>query len=322
MGENISKFVRIFVLISILIVSTAAGGCLKSFDKESQLRVTNIDITAERVESDFVDMSITTYLENYGSGTSKNTTILLKAYSTETGLLEVQNVEDIGVIEKSKTENITQSLRLPKTGGYRIVAEIFEDNIRKSNREIVIYNLENLKPDVQDIGIGFSDIDFIVKNVNDGSVIIQNDIYLTYEGTGQSDDYDMLVKAREIDSSLIADKAWTNTGKIDSKTTIIKSVNITVPDNYNYVVELIIWNNDTIVKRGEDYLQLNPTVEIQKGATIETKDLRASEFVSEEMEYESEDIGVFEEIEEGPGFGIVLAMASIIISAILRRKVI
>jgi hypothetical protein len=183
----------------------------------------------------------------------------------------------------------------------------------------VIYNLGDLKPDVQDIGIGFSEIDFIVRGVDNGRVVIQNDIYLTNEGTGVSGDYEMLIKAREMDARLVVDKVWTRTGKIEPEATIIKSVNLTVPDQYNYAVEVIIWDNDTIVKRGEDYVQLNPAVEIEKGSTIETKQIETSEFVVEEPlpeAYESPGL-----VAEEPGFGILLAIASILLVAILRRKV-
>ncbi len=318
MAGNASKFVSILILFSILVVSVVAGGCLRSFEEESQLRITNIDISAENIQSSFVDVRIRTYIENYYGESSKSTSILLKAYSTETGLLEIQKTDQIGVIGDGETASITQSLRLPKTGGYRIVTAIFEGNTSKSTGEIVIYNLGDLKPDVQDIGIGFSEIDFIVREVDNGRIVIQNDIYLTNEGIGVSGDYDMLIKAREMDARLVVDKIWTHTGEIEPETTIIKSVNLTVPDQYNYAVEVIIWDNDTIVKRGEDYVQLNPSVEIQKGTTMETRHIETSEFVREESmpAAYSPDVAM-----EEPGFGIMLAIASILLVTILRRKV-
>jgi len=323
MGESLtggtSTIIKISMTVLILLASIAAGGCLKSFETESQLRISNMDISAERIQSAFVDINVNTYVENCYGDPSKNTSILLKAYSTETGLLEVQKMDKIGVIGKSETASITQSMRVPKTGGYRIVAVVFEGNTSKSTGEVVLYNLGDLKPDVQDIGIEFAGMDFIVRKVDNGRVVIQNDIYLTNEGTGVSDDYDMLIKAREMDARLVVDKIWTRTGKIEPETTIIKSVNLTVPDQYNYAVEVIIWDNDTIVKRGEDYVQLNPSVEIQKGTTMETRHIETSEFVREESmsaAYKSPDAAM-----EEPGFGIMLAIASILLVTILRRKV-
>ena len=43
-----------------------------------------------------------------------------------------------------------------------------------------------------------------------------------------------MIKATDIDSKL-ADKQWSNTGLIAPDAPAIRSVNLTVPDRYNYV---------------------------------------------------------------------------------------
>ena len=88
----------------------------------------------------------------------------------------------------------------------------------------------------------------------------------------------MLVKVREMDAGLLADKVWTQTGEIKPETTVIRSVNLTMPDQYNYIVEVLIWNNDTIVKRGEGYIQLSPKVKVKDRNTTETRKIQTSEF--------------------------------------------
>ena len=88
----------------------------------------------------------------------------------------------------------------------------------------------------------------------------------------------MLVKVREMDAGLLADKVWTQTGEIKPESTVIRSVNLTMPDQYNYIVEVMIWNNDTIVKHGEGYIQLSPKVKIKDRNTTETRKIQTSEF--------------------------------------------
>ena len=53
-----------------------------------------------------------------------------------------------------------------------------------------------------------------------------------------------------------------------------------MPDQYNYMVEVLIRNNDTIVKRGEGYIQLNPQVKIEDKNTAETRQIQTDEFVN------------------------------------------
>ena len=321
MAWNKSTVVRIFILASVLLAFTLSSGCLRSFEEESRLRITNMDISAKEVKSAFVDIDVTTYVENFHGDSSKNTSLLLKAFSTRTGLLEVQTQDDIGIINKGDTVTITQSLKLQKEGGYRIVAVLFEEDKRKNTGEITIYSLENLPADVQDIGIEVAGMDFLVREVDGGRVVIQTDLYLTNEGTAASGDYQMLIKAREMDARLLADKEWMQTGSIKPETTVIRSLNLTVPNHYNYVVEVLIWSNDTIVKRGEDYVQLKPQMTIDVGTQIETKHIETSDFiVPEEVMKESVWYGDGTPMEEAPGFGILLAIASILLVVLMQRR--
>ncbi len=321
MAWNKSTIIRILILTSILLASTLSSGCLRSFEEESRLRITNMDISAKEVKSAFVDLDVTTYVENFHGDSSKNTSLLLKAFSTRTGLLEVQTQDDIGIIDKGDTVTITQSLKLQKEGGYRIVAVLFEEDKRKNTGEITIYSLENLPADVQDIGIEVAGMDFLVREVDGGRVVIQTDLYLTNEGTAASGDYRMLIKAREMDARLLADKEWMQTGSIKPETTVIRSLNLTVPNHYNYVVEVLIWSNDTIVKRGEDYVQLKPQMTIDVGTQVETKHIETSDFiVPQEAMEESVWYGDGIPMEEEPGFGILLAIASILLVVLIQRR--
>lgn len=320
MAWNKSTIIKFLILTSILLAATLSSGCLRSFEEESRLRITNMDISAKEVKSAFVDLDVTTYVENFHGDSSKNTSLLLKAFSTRTGLLEVQTQDDIGIIDKGDTVTITQSLKLQKEGGYRIVAVLFEEDKRKNTGEITIYSLENLPADVQDIGIEVAGMDFLVREVDGGRVVIQTDLYLTNEGTAASGDYRMLIKAREMDARLLADKEWMQTGSIKPETTVIRSLNLTVPNHYNYVVEVLIWSNDTIVKRGEDYVQLKPQMTIDVGTQVETKHIETSDFiVPEEVMKESVWYGDEMPMEE-PGFGILLAIASILLVVLMQRR--
>jgi hypothetical protein len=141
----------------------------------------------------------------------------------------------------------------------------------------------------------------------------------------------MLAKVREMDSGLIADKVWTQTGEIKPETTTIRSVNLTMPDQYNYVVEIIIWNNDTIIKSGEDYIQLSPNKKVEK-STTETRKIQTSDFISnpptvndQRAESDKEITGIPGSVgsspgSKTPGFGLPLSIILLCSAVILRRR--
>ena len=312
---------KILIIMSILLAFTSGSGCLRSFEEEeeSYYNIRDMDISADRVGTAFVDLNVTTYVEKYHGDTEKNTSLLLKAYSRESGLLEVQQEVELGTFENGETKAVSQALSLPKTGGYEIRSVLFEEKTRKGNGEIKVYNLDALPADLEDIGLEISEMDFQVRKVENGKVLIENDIYLTNEGRKTSQDFRMLVKVRELDAGLLADKVWVGTGKIRPQTTVIRSVNLTMPDQYNYAVEVLIWNNDTIVKRGEDYIQLSPEIKIKDDTQTAVRNIETSDFESsEEPELIPEEEYPVEE-ESTPGFGMFFS-AVLMCSAVLFRS--
>ncbi|AAM03616.1 TPA: hypothetical protein HA338_08810 [Methanosarcina acetivorans] len=305
--------------MSIIFLFASGSGCVRSFEEESNYNIKDMDISADRAGTSFVDLNVTTYVEKYQGDTEKNASLLLKVYSRESGLLETQEKIELGRLEKGETKAVSQSLSLPKTGGYNIRSVLFEEDTQKGSGEINVYNLDFLPADVQDIGLEISEMDFRVRKVEDGKVLIESDIYLTNEGKKTSRDLRMLVKVRELDAGLLADKVWTRTGEIKPETTVIRSVNLTMPDQYNYAVEVLIWNNDTIVRRGEDYIQLNPKVEVKDKTSTETKKIQTSEFENVD-DYEMVPEEKYAEEGATPGFSLFLAAVLLCSAAVLRRR--
>ncbi|HET8689558.1 MAG TPA: hypothetical protein VFM18_23355, partial [Methanosarcina sp.] len=189
-------FLKSLFLILFIIFFTFGSGCIKNFEEESYYNVRDMDISADRIGAAFVDLNVTTYIEKSQGDTSKNASLLLKAYSRESGLLEAQKEVKLGVLKKGDTKSVSQILTLPKTGGYDLRSVLFEENVQKGNGEIKVYNLDALPAEVQETGLEILEMDFRVKEVKDGKVLIENDIYLTNEGRETSKDFRMLVKVR------------------------------------------------------------------------------------------------------------------------------
>ena len=326
------KLIHILLLVFCIIAFAFGSGCIRSFEEESNYNIKDMDISADRIGNAYVDLNITTYIEKYYGNTAKNSTLLLKAYSTGSGLLVAQKEVNLGVLRKGETKPVSLTFNLPKNGGYDLRSVLFEENSQKSNGEIKIYNLDTLPADSQEIGLQIPEIDFKVNQVEGEKVSIESDIYLTNEGKENSKDFKMLVKVREMDAGLLADKVWTQTGEIQPEATVIRSVNLTMPDQYNYIVEVLIWNNDTIAKSGEDYIQLNPRVKIQDKNTTETRKIQTSYFESNTVtektqNIESDQLAVPGAIGSAPGsskptpgFSLSLSLILICLIVILRRR--
>jgi len=308
---------RIALLCGILLISLMTCGCLRDFE-ESRLRVTDIDISPERVTSTSVLLNVTTYVENYGNEGSGEAKLLLKAFDSASGLLVGETTTTAGSIDKSKTLPVSQLISVEREGGYRIDVVLFEDEKRLRQRSVQIYGIGDLTPNINDIGIRIQEMDFLVENVTGSRVTIGVDLYLTNEGDFTSEDLPMLIKAREVDAGLLADKVWITTGSVEKEKTIVRSCEIAVPDGYNYIVEALIWKNDTIVERGEGVVQLNPKRTIPKDEEIVSSDIRVEDFMPEPEEMEYMETGAKKKV---PGFTSAMTGIAVMIAIFMLIRI-
>jgi hypothetical protein len=270
--------VFLLVMGMLLLSCLFTSGCLR----ESVLTVRGMSVGAETVDPSRVTLNVTTEIENYegfGSGTPR---LQLRAFNTETGILEAERTETLESIGWGGSRIATQTIDLPRKGSYRLIATVYEGESRKAQGEITVYNLDRLIPDSQQSGLVIGDIDFIARKVSGDSVDIQADLYIGNDDPGPSGAFDVEVKAKEMDAHLVADKETVHVDNVDSGKIYVASVILTVPDQYNYVLEVLFWKNGTIIKRGEGTVQLRTGTTLPAGDQFVTKKIETSKFVSEQ----------------------------------------
>ncbi|MEI7857681.1 MAG: hypothetical protein WCH85_09280 [Methanomicrobiales archaeon] len=305
------------VLLLCLTVLILSAGCLK----ESGVTVSSITVGAQNVTGADVTLNVTTDVQNtYGvsSGVSR---VQLRAYDTGSGLVVAEQIGDAGYLGIRGSGSISQTLVLPRKGSYRLVSTVFENGQRKGQGEITAYNLERLTPDNQETGLTISDIDFLVKKVSGDRVDIQTDVYFTNDNRVASGPFEIEVKAKEEDARLLADKQRASVESIRPDATRVSSVTLSVPDQYNYVVEVLVWKNETIVKRGEGNVRLRPGMQVDKNTQFVTKQIETSKFVQDSVSAMS--IPQPYTTAKSPGFVaplVVVALGSLAVLVHLRRR--
>ncbi len=318
------------LLIVTMFAAIIISGCMSKSAEATPLRVTDIDIVPGNIKTSTIELKVTTYIKNTGSetaGASKNTSLLLRAISTDKEFLTNQTETFVGKIPEGKTVNVTQVILLPKKSGYNLEAKLFEDGEGKDTGYRTVYDLQSLPADSQNTGLRIDGIDFMVRKADEGKVIIQSDIYVTNSGAKPSQDYRLMVKATDIDSKLVADKQWSRTGIIAPDETAIRSINLSVPDRYNYVVDVLIWSNSTIVGQGTDYVQLNATTMLGDKERMASRGTNTGRFVTDaaaaESPAEALRVSEFQNVTAkavAPGFCAALAVAAIALVVVMGRR--
>ena len=264
---------------SLLLVAAliAGAGCLR----ESEVTVTGITVGAEKVTGSDVILNVTTDIQNTYGVSAGSSRVRLAAYDTASGLLIAEQTGDAGFLGIRGSGSVSSVIVLPRKGSYRLVSTVFENNQRKGQGEITVYNLDQLTPDTQETGLSISDIDFQVRKVAGDRVTIGTDIYFTNTNNVPTSPYTVEVKAKEEDARLLADKQRTELGVVGPGATVIAGITLTVPDQYNYLVDVAVWKNDTIVLRGEGAVRLRPGMQVAKDSAFVTRQIETSKFVAE-----------------------------------------
>lgn len=307
--------ITILVLCTILITGALSTGCLR----ESRLAVTGMDVGADTITSSTVQLNVTTSVTNQFGFGNGDLTFRLKAYDTGTGLVAAERADRTAGVGKGGTVRVSQAIILPRRGSYRITVTVFEGEMRKAEGEVTVQNLERLPTERDRAGVEIQDIDFIVKGVESGRATIECDIYFTNEGREPSAAYDVEVRAREVDARLIADKEWTRIEGIQPDSTLIKGVEVSVPDQYNYVIEVLLWKDQVIMKRGEGRVFLRPGSTLEAGEYFVTKKIETSRFIAETPLPQGPPSAAVAPKAQ-PGFEIAAALAGIGAALVMKRR--
>lgn len=250
--------------------------------------------------------------------------MLIRAINSETRLLENQVSVPIPEIDSrlTKTLSVSTNINVERNGGYELNILLFDNGSIRDSGAVNILGLNALTPMSKRSGVNLNNIDFIVGGVSAGKVSIKSDIYLENKGPDVSDNLKMIVKAREATSNLIADKKNAETGAIANESTVVRSVELEVPEGYNYMVVVELWRGDIIINTWEKPVQLAPTKTMPKESVEKKTNIEVSKFVREAgvQQRASQEEEQRPNQPATPGFEIFAAISALLIMFILRRR--
>lgn len=277
---------RWLALVLVVSMLLPAAGCIRDFDereRDNRVRLRSIDVAAPRVTTGSVELAINSTLDNRGAD-SDPIQVKVKAFDERTGFLEATKIAPNRTIEEDKTVSIQVTMDLPRRSGYRIEVEVYEAGQIVETGRVVVRNVTSLEPTVHETSVAITTMEFLVRNVSSSRVLIETEVYLTNEGTRDSTPLRMQVKARDADTGLLADQVWTEVGSIPPDETRIRSVDLDVPDEHNYVVDVLLWDGNLSVEQGQGTVQLLPTMTKKADEEIQVTDPEIEDFLGEDRD--------------------------------------
>lgn len=320
--------VAAILVVSIAIVLINNDALIKEteYKPPASFSIREVDVKPVEVTSRLIEMNVIAYIY-HERGEAKNASMLITAINSNTGLEETNVSTPIPVSDDDKTVTASAKLKVDRNGNYDFRILLYDNGTIREKGSVGIKGLGALTPAAKQSGVSLSNIDFIVTGASGGRASIRSDVYLENKWALPSENMNMIVKARQAESNLLADKKFSETGIIAGEATSVKSIDLDVPEGYNYMVVVELWKGDVLVNTWEKALMLAPTKTVPKESQDKKVNIEVSKFVREgeaivpgmtmaASPAQFETGGMKRE----PGFEAIAAITALIIVIALRRR--
>ena len=207
-------------VVVVLAVATAVTtpGVLAEpdrFEEPSRLSVAEMPISADRVTGSSVTLTVETLVDHRG-GPAENLTVRVRATDTATGLKAAEVTRRVGTVDDDGELSVPVELTVEREGGYRIDVAVFQDGERVTTASRTVEGVGSLQPAYARTNVSFRQFDrvegvpsveFSVVGAEDNRTTLAVSAYVTNRGETAASGLELVVKARQADSNIVADRA-------------------------------------------------------------------------------------------------------------------
>ncbi|WP_418280646.1 DUF7490 domain-containing protein [Halorubrum sp. DTA98] len=320
-------------------------------DYPSHLSVADVVVQPGDVGGATAELDVLMDLEHRGS-TAENVTVRFRAIDADSGLLADETTVEVGdvetdagdadgavaddpaarraAMESSSERRVEGTLEVERSGGYRLETLVYVDGERRTEQSTRVSGVAALTPSYADSRVGFTDgtvwptVTVTVRNTDADTTTLDVSASVTNRGDTDSADLDLRLLVRQAESNVVADDAEVTVGSIRPGRTDTVTATVEVPNEYNYYVDVALWDDDVLIDETQSVANLDPQESIQANETVQNVEFAVDDFtddaetVTDRPTPEAEDAGGTEE--DTPGFGIALAVVAIAAAALFARR--
>jgi PGF-CTERM protein len=328
--------IAVVVAVSLITAAVVPGAIAESDSdpvRTGHLRIQEVSIAPGTVSGGTATLEVDTRLEHW-RGTSENVTVLVRAVHLQSGLVETTTEKDVPPISGDREVSVRQNLSVERAGGYRIETIVYRDGERIAEGSKEVRGVGTLTPEYARTSVkfhwqggdGLPPIEYTVENTENNRTTLDVSTFLTNEGDAPSEELQVVFTVRQADSNIVADRESVRVGTIQPGRTATPSVELTVPDGYNYYLDAVLWKDGVIVGTARSVANLNPTETIDANETVREVGIEVSDFEGDEDEKEQRDRTTVEaDAADGgvggtPGFTAAIAVVALLGALLLARR--
>lgn len=305
---------------------------------DAEIRVEEIAISADNVGGERLDFVTDVRLAHI-DGVSENVTVELRAVRLDSGLVEANERVAVGAVEDTREVSASEHLQVERGGDYRIEVIVFRNGVRETVERETVRGTEALTPGYPDSPVGFHRfakhdlpvIEYQIAESTADSATLDVETYLTNGGEAAAEDLTVVLKARQVDSNIVAAEQVVAVDAIGPSQTARPGAELTVPADYNYYLDAILLNDGVVVDTARTGASLDPTERVPANETERDVELDVGDFDSQntgqddgfddESDAADDDGEAAEEGDDsGAGFGVAVAVLAILAGVVLQAR--
>lgn len=332
--RTLAVLAAVVVVGSVVFAVAVPGALAERSDesvRESYLALQEPRVSTGAIGGETAELSLDIRLGHRG-GTARNVTIEVQAVDTDTGLVATTERKRLGNVSGNREIATRVNVSVERQGGYRLDIRVYEDGDRIATGRTTVRGVESLVPDYARTSIEFHRFDtgggdlpvisYSPSETGNNRTTLETQTWLTNRGDESAGGLELVVRARQVESNLIADRTTVEIGDIRPGQTATPTVDLEVPSNYNYYLDAILYRDGVIVGTATSPAMLDPTRPVPENTTREEVDFDAGDFTGETPTPSREADTPTPTVSSGPGFGAVAAIVALLAVAALglRRR--
>jgi PGF-CTERM protein len=329
--------IGLVVAVSVLAVAVVPGAIADTESdpvRTGHLSIQEVAIAPGPVSGGTATLQVDTRLRHV-RGRSENVTVLVRAVHLDSGLVETTSERAVEPISGDREVPVRQNLSVERSGGYRIETVVYRDDERIAEGAKEVRGVGTLTPEYARTSVefhwqgqsGLPPVEYTIQDAADNRTTLNVSTFLTNEGDAPSDQLRVVFTARQADSNIVADRAAVGVGQIAPGRTAAPSVELAVPDGYNYYLDAVLWKDGVIVGTARSVANLNPTETVAANETVREVGIEVGDFEEDRggaggasgPNYET----TVESADHGggvPGFGAGVAAVALVGALLLARR--
>ena len=321
--ESVLVLLIVLVIVGSAVTAVAAPDVFAEPEppdiRPGRLDIQEVTIAPGAVGGSTATLSVTTWLTHRG-GRSENVSVRVRAIALDSGLVETERVTEVNPIDGDREVPVGVNVSVPRQGGYRIETLVYKDGRRIETGSKEVRGVGTLEPDYAATDVEFHRfgltgadlpaIQYSIARTTTNRTTLSISAYLTNRGDVLSGDLRVEYIVRQADSNIVAARTSKTVGAIRPGRSATPSVEVTVPANYNYYLDAILWKDGVIVGTTRSAANLDPTERIETNVTVRDVGLEVGDFdrEAERTPREVERTVAATATPGQPGFGIVVAV--------------